>query len=128
MLPDEYISFCGGSILNEWWILTAAHCCDEVSGFNVVAGGVSLQTSEPDIEQKSSVSSDGIFIHEKYGENGTNNDLCLLKVCTPHHFISFLKKYRAITFIHSQNIDASLYSTYIFNSSTDRLSLTKTLE
>ena len=79
-LPDEYISFCGGSVLNEWWILTAGHCCDKVSGFNVVAGGVSLQTSEDEIEQKRTVSKNGIFIHESYNDTESNNDICLILV------------------------------------------------
>ena len=79
-LPDEYISFCGGSVLNEWWILTAGHCCDKVSGFNVVAGGVSLQTSEDEIEQKRTVSKNGIFIHESYNDKESNNDICLILV------------------------------------------------
>ena len=85
-MPDEFISFCGGSILSEIWILTAAHCCHEVSGLAVVAGGVSLQTNEG-IEQQSTVSASGIYIHEHFGEKGTNNDICLLKVWILNYLI-----------------------------------------
>ena len=78
-LPDEFISFCGGSILSENWILTAAHCCDKASGFNVVAGGVSLQLNEG-IEQQTTV--EEIFIHENYTKNETNNDICMLRLAS----------------------------------------------
>ena len=60
--------------------MTAGHCCDDVSGFNVVAGGVSLQTSEDEIEQKRTVSKNGIFIHESYNDTESNNDICLILV------------------------------------------------
>ena len=79
-LPDEYISFCGGSILSDNWVITAAHCCDKVSGLRVVAGGVMLQTNEG-VEQQRLVPQKGIFIHDNYGEKGSNDDICLLKVC-----------------------------------------------
>ena len=65
--------------MSETWILTAAHCCHNVSSLDVVAGGVSLRTNEG-IEQQSSVSENGIHIHEHFGNEGTNNDICLLKV------------------------------------------------
>ena len=46
----------------------------------MVAGGVSLQTSEDEIEQKRTVSKNGIFIHESYNDTESNNDICLILV------------------------------------------------
>ena len=86
-LPDEFISFCGGSILSENWILTAAHCCDKAHQYgldiNVVAGGVSLQTNEG-MEQQTSVAD--IHIPEDYGKAGTNNDICMLRLARDLEF------------------------------------------
>ena len=86
-LLDEFISFCGGSILSENWILTAAHCCDKAYQYgldiNVVAGGVSLQTNEG-IEQQTSVAD--IHIPEDYGKEGTNNDICMLRLARDLEF------------------------------------------
>ena len=65
--------------MSDNWVVTAAHCCDEVSGLRVVAGGVSLQTNEG-VEQQRFVTQDGIFVHDNYGEKGSNDDICLLKV------------------------------------------------
>lgn len=44
----SFIHFCGGAIINEYWIVTAAHCLNTVSasGISIVAGEHNLYVQE----------------------------------------------------------------------------------
>ena len=53
---------CGGSILNENWILTAAHCCAGISEGKIVAGGIKLKENEGVEQERHYVE----FIHPEY--------------------------------------------------------------
>jgi len=57
--------FCAASILNDLWILSAAHCADGISKSRIIvkAGKKDLKTKEA-TEQIVKVSK--VYIHEKY--------------------------------------------------------------
>ncbi|CAL7944838.1 unnamed protein product [Xylocopa violacea] len=74
--------FCGGSVLNENYVITAAHCVEgnTASRIKVVAGTIDL--TKP--EQGSEHNVTKIIIHENYeARNSWLNDIALLKVETP---------------------------------------------
>ncbi|XP_037927306.1 lectizyme [Teleopsis dalmanni] len=69
--------FCAGSIIDEHWVLTAAHCL-AYSSFSLVAG-LHSRNNEADVQVRK-VTSKNFIIHEKYGGGVGPNDIGLIYV------------------------------------------------
>ncbi|XP_071512547.1 uncharacterized protein [Panulirus ornatus] len=80
------IPFCGGSIISDKFILTAAHCVDGLSEeqLEVRVGDHDLTTNDVSREQSFPVHE--IIQHPSYNHKTTDSDIALLKLAKPLYF------------------------------------------
>lgn len=79
------VHFCGGTILNEWYIVTAAHCLLEV------ANALSNLTVCAGIDYLSDVCTQNLSVvnitnHHGFGNRTMENDIAMIRLATPINF------------------------------------------
>uniref|UniRef100_A0A8C6RZ39 Coagulation factor X n=2 Tax=Nannospalax galili TaxID=1026970 RepID=A0A8C6RZ39_NANGA len=83
LINEENEGFCGGTILNEFYILTAAHCLHQAKRFKVRVGDRNTEKEEGN-EMVHEV--DVVIKHNKFVRETYDFDIAVLKLKTPITF------------------------------------------
>ncbi|XP_051037904.1 uncharacterized protein LOC127220220 [Phodopus roborovskii] len=83
LINDNNEGFCGGTILNEFYILTAAHCLYQAKRFKVRVGD---RNTEQEEGNEMSHEVDVVIKHNKFVRETYDFDIAVLKLKTPITF------------------------------------------
>ncbi|XP_030572477.1 serine protease 1-like [Drosophila novamexicana] len=86
-------AWCGGTLISNRWIVTAAHCTDSADSVTVYVGATKIKEEEPG-QQRIHVEKHGIIVHEDWDATKIVNDISLIKLPAE---LDFNERVRAAT-------------------------------
>ncbi|KAH0821080.1 hypothetical protein GEV33_001712 [Tenebrio molitor] len=82
------VTFCGGALFENQWIITAGQCVDDAVLFVITLGSATLKDDDPN---RITVATSEYFLHPDYNPDTLENDLGLIKLRMPVTFTDYIR-------------------------------------
>ncbi|KAL8190043.1 UNVERIFIED_CONTAM: Coagulation factor X isoform 1 [Gekko kuhli] len=83
LINEEGTGFCGGTVLNQFFVLTAAHCINQTKSIRVILGEVDTAASE---RTGTVYTVEKILVHQRFVLQTYDYDIALIKLKRPIQF------------------------------------------
>ncbi|ENN74004.1 brachyurin [Dendroctonus ponderosae] len=84
---QRMLYFCGGTLITQQWVLTAAHCAESATSIVVILGSHNLAEEE---DTRIIYNTSTFIIHENWDADTLQNDIALIKLPTSVKLSSYI--------------------------------------